>query len=173
MSSEQHIPVGKLGRPHGISGAFRFQFTRTLRNKKKLPAHFLIEAKGRYIPFFVAKFSLTDVDGGMLNLEDITTPEVAKQYSGSTLYLTEKDAETYFKEDADAMKELIGYTLIDETVGKVGEIIELMDTPAQVLATVKGETKEYTIPLVDDLVIEVNKRKKEIRMDLPEGLLDL
>lgn len=173
MSSEQHIPVGKLGRPHGISGAFRFQFTRTLKSKKKLPMHFLLESKGRYIPFFVAKYNLTDADGGMLNLEDITTPEAAKQYSGSVLYLTAKEADTYFKEDADAMEELIGYTLIDETAGIVGQITELMDTPAQVLATVKGETKEYTIPLVDDLVVEVNKRKKEIRMDLPEGLLDL
>lgn len=173
MSSEQHIPVAKLGRPHGISGAFRFQLTRVLKSKKKLPPHFYIQTKGKYIPFFVASITLNDMDSGLLNLEEITNPETAKLYSGSQLFLLEKDVKTFFKEDAEENEFLIGYTIVDETEGRIGVITELLDTPAQVLATVKGEGKEFTIPLVHELIVEINKRKKEVVMNLPQGLLEI
>jgi 16S rRNA processing protein RimM len=173
MQSEQHIPVAKLGRPHGISGAFRFQLTRTLKSPKKLPRHFLMEDKGRLMPFFIESIELQSWDSGLIKLEGITTPEAAKKYSGSLLYLTEKEVKVFFAKDSESVDYLIGYALFDEAAGKVGVVTELMETPAQVLAIVKGNGKDYTIPLVDDWLLNVDKRKKEIRMSLPEGLLDI
>jgi 16S rRNA processing protein RimM len=173
MQNEAYIPVGKLGRPHGLSGAFRFQLTRTLKNTKKLPAYFLLEKKGRLVPFFVTTVELQGWDGGLLKLEGIDNPEVAKKHSGNTLYLKEKEAKTFFKEDAESLEYLIGYKLLEEDGTTIGEIKELLETPAQILATVKGNNKQFTIPLVDHWIVEVSKRKKEIRMTLPEGLLDI
>ncbi len=173
MQSEEYIPVGKLGRPHGISGAFRFQLTRTLKSLKKLPAYFLMEEKGRLVPFFVTSVELQGWDSGLLKLEGIETPEAAKKHSGNTLYLKEKEVKAFFEKDADSIEYLIGYKLVDDASGTIGEITELLETPGQVLAVVAGNGKEYTIPLVDDLIVEINKRKKELRMNLPEGLLEI
>jgi 16S rRNA processing protein RimM len=173
MQSEQHIPVGKLGRPHGISGAFRFQLTRTLKSLKKLPKHFLLEAKGGLVPFFLTSIELHGWNQGLLKLEGICTPEVAKQFSGSKLYLTENDVKLFFEKDVETLDYLLGYTLLNGYDDKVGIVNELIETPAQILAIISGNGKNYTIPLVDDFIVEINKRKKEIRMNLPEGLLDI
>lgn len=173
MQNEAYIPVGKLGRPHGISGAFRFQLTRTLKSNKKLPKYFLLEDKGRMTPYFVSSVEFQSWDEGLLKLEGIDAPETAKKFSGTALYLKEKDVAILFNKDAESVDYLVGYQLIDETAGNIGTIEELMETPAQLLAVIKGAKKEYTIPLAEDWIVEINKRKKEIRMDLPDGLLDL
>jgi 16S rRNA processing protein RimM len=48
-----------------------------------------------------------------------------------------------------------------------------MQAGAQWLAQIRKDEKEILIPLADAFVLEVNTRNKYVRMDLPEGLLDL
>ncbi|MCW5909044.1 MAG: 16S rRNA processing protein RimM [Chitinophagales bacterium] len=173
MPNEHYIPVGKLGKPHGISGAFRFRLSRVLKKIRKLPPYFCMEQKGNPVPFFVSRFEMKNFEEGLINFEEITTPEQAKQYSGSELLLTEKEIKLYFEKDAESIDYLIGYRLTDEQAGEVGTVIELLETPAQVLAIVKGNRKDYTIPLADDFIVEIDELKKQIHVNLPEGLLDL
>lgn len=171
MQNEGYIPVGKLGRPHGISGAFRFHLERSLKSGKKFPEYFVVEVKGRKIPFFVSEIELQTPDGGLIKLEGIVTPEVAKAYSGSKLFLKEMDANLYFSKNAESIDYLIGYAVVDKVEGEVGTIINLLDTPAQVLAEVSGNGRHYTIPLVEDWIVEINNQKRQIYMSLPDGLL--
>lgn len=171
MQTEEYIPVGKLGRPHGISGAFRFHLVRKLKNAKKFPEYFLLEVNGRKIPFFVTAMELQNSDGGLLKLEGIVTPEAARVYSGSELFLKEADINIYFNKNAKSIDYLIGYLVVDQVDGEVGVIAGLLDTPAQVLAEISGDGKHYTIPLVEDWIVEINNRKRQIYMSLPDGLL--
>ncbi len=173
MQSEEYIPVGKLGKPHGVSGAFRFYLSRVLKNKTKFPPHFLIAEKGGMLPFFVSSFELIKLDEALLKFEDITSPEQARAYNGKELYLTQKNIHLYFERISEDIDYLIGYMLMDEQKGKVGEISELLESPAQILAIVQGETQEFTIPLAEDWIVEIEEKRKVLRMDLPEGLLDI
>lgn len=173
MPNEQYIPVGKLGKPHGTSGAFRFRLSRILK-KKKLPAYFFIEQQNTSpVPFFISKFELTNAQQGLITFEEITSPEQAKKYTGCTILLTSKDATIYFEKDASGIDYLIGYQLIDQQSGKVGNIAKLIEAPAQVLAVVKGKNKEHIIPLADDFIVKIDTRHKQIQTLLPEGLLEL
>ncbi len=173
MQSEENIPVGKLGKPHGISGAFRFYLSRLLKDKSKFPPHFLIETKGGTLPFFVASFELLKFDEGLMKLEDIASPEQARTYSGKELYVSKKSINLYFERVPEDVDFLVGYVLTDEQKGQVGKITELVESPAQILAIVKGEEREFTIPLAEDWIVEIEEKSKVIRMDLPEGLLDI
>jgi 16S rRNA processing protein RimM len=173
MTGEKHIPIGKLGKPHGISGAFRFLFFRDLKSKKKLPTTVFLDVKGNFVPFFIKSIELKGWNDGFIKFEDITTPEAAKLYSGRELFLPEELATQLFKPDANELEYLSGYKVLVAEQGEIGAIARLEEGPAQVLITVSNGTKEWMIPLVDEFIIKIDKRKKELHLQLPEGLLDI
>ncbi len=106
--AESFISVGKIGKPHGLTGAFRFVFFRELKSKKKIPAHFMFYKNGNYLPWFVRELEWNGFNEGFLSFEEITTPEKAKQFSGTEIYVSEKEAETFFKDNAGVYDFLIG-----------------------------------------------------------------
>lgn len=172
MDTEQNI-VGKLGKPHGISGAFRIYMQRELKSSLRFPKHFLVLEKGNLLPWFVIKVEWIAFNEGFIWFEEITTPEKAKQYSGRELFLTEKDINTYFKKDSESYGFLIGYKASDEDLGQIGTIEEIIENPGQILLAIRSGENEVLVPLVDEFITEVNKKKKEIVLNLPEGLLEL
>jgi 16S rRNA processing protein RimM len=171
MASEQYISVGKIGKPHGLSGAFRFFLDRELKNKNKVPGHFVMDIKGDFTPWFVKTIEWTGFNEGFVLFEEITSPEKGKQYTGTEICLSEKDLNQYFKKDAQSIDYLTGYTAIDEAEGEIGIIEEVIENPGQILLAVNKGGKQIMIPFVDDFVVSLNKRKKEIVLSLPEGLV--
>ena len=171
MASEQYISVGRIGKPHGLSGAFRFFLDREFKNKKKLPGHFLLNLKGNFTPWFVTSIEWTGFNEGYILFEEVTSPEKGKLYTGTELCLGEKDISTYFKKDAQSLDYLVGYMAIDEDEGQLGLITEVIENPGQVLLSISKDGKEIMVPFVEDFVLELNKRKKEITLSLPEGLV--
>lgn len=172
MAIEKYISVGKLGKPHGLSGAFRFFLDRELKSRNKLPAHFLLNQKGSYMPWFIKKIEWTGFNEGYILFEEVASPEKGKQYTGTGLFLSEKDTNQYFKKDAGSLDYLNGYKAIDETDGEIGVIEDVVENPGQVLLSITRDGKEIMIPFVEEFIVSLNKRKKEIVLSLPEGLVN-
>jgi 16S rRNA processing protein RimM len=173
MKGETYIAIGKLGKPHGISGAFKFLLEREPKSTKKFPAHFMILQEGSYTPWFIKKTEWTGFNAGIILFEEIISPEKARPFNGSILYLSEADAKSFFKESISELDFLIGYKAVlndEETTGIIEEIIEL---PGQTLLQVNVNEKEVMIPYVENFIAGINKRKKEIVFSLPEGLIDI
>ncbi|MES2621806.1 MAG: ribosome maturation factor RimM [Bacteroidota bacterium] len=171
--AEQFISVGKLGKPHGISGAFRFLLHRELKSKKKFPSHFMIQQKGSFLPWFIIAVEWLGFSEGFILFEEISTPEKAKLYSTSELFLSEKSVESFFKKHVSGINYLVGYKAMEEKEGEIGIIEEVIENPGQILCLVKRGFDEIMIPLVDEFVSKIDKRKREITFKLPEGLLEL
>ena len=66
-----------------------------------------------------------------------------------------------------------GFLLVDKELGEIGVIEEVLELPQQEMAVVKKEGKEVMIPLNDTFVKGIDRTKKRIDVELPEGLLDL
>ena len=71
--------------------------------------------------------------------------------------------------------EIIGFHLVDAVSGKVvGTIDHVDDSTLNLLFEVTTDAgDEILIPASNDLIEEVSAEKKEIRMAISEGLLDL
>ena len=171
MASEKYISVGKIGKPHGLSGAFRFFLDRELKSTNKIPGHFLLDMKGNFMPWFITSVEWTGFNEGYILFEEISSPEKGKQYTGTELCLSEKDISTYFRKDALSLDYLTGYKVIDEEEGELGLIEEVVENPGQVLLSINHQGKEIMIPFVEEFIVTLNKRKKELILSLPEGLL--
>ena len=125
-----------------------------------------------YSPLFVEKLEMNREESGFVHFEEFKDRNQAILHSNLDIYLSEQDAEKYFDEDESDLEFLIGYTAFDNET-QFGTIIAIDEMPMQTFAVVENGEKEHLIPLVDDFVIDIIKKKKHIIFDLPEGLLDL
>ena len=65
------------------------------------------------------------------------------------------------------------FTVLDLSLGNIGKVKEVNDQTSQPIIVVNDGLNETMIPLVDDFLIQINRDKKTLTFDLPEGLTTL
>lgn len=165
------IRIGKIVATHGLKGAV--VLTHVVGAGDWLHADdvlFLELNKGSFIPFFVTAAKPAGDDEYIINLEDTDLVEDARKLIGKQAYVKE---DILSKHTADSPLLWIGFRIVDRNKGAIGEIADVVQIGHQWLATLQYEGREVLIPLIDQMILDVNVRNRFIRMDLPEGLLDL
>jgi 16S rRNA processing protein RimM len=165
------IRIGKIVATHGLQGSLILQHIVGQSDwLKKDDVLFVEVVKSSFIPHFVSQSKESNHEEYIISLEDIDTVEVAKKLIGKQVYAKEES----LKSHADDSPLLwIGFNLVDKTKGGLGNIEDVMQAGAQWLAKITYQEKEVLIPLVEQMIIDVNIRNRYIRMDLPEGLLEV
>jgi 16S rRNA processing protein RimM len=165
------IRIGKIVATHGLQGSL--VLTHVVGSSdwlKKDDVLFLELNKGSYIPFFVQTAKAANEEEYIITVEDINVVEAAKKLIGKQAYVKEDILSTTA---ADTPLLWIGFNLVDKEKGSLGPIEDVMQAGPQWLAKLTYEGKEVLIPLIEQMILDVNIRNKYIRMDLPDGLLDL
>ena len=67
---------------------------------------------------------------------------------------------------------LLGYTIINERE-ILGEILEVIEQPHQLLCRIELKNKEVLIPVNESFLKKIDHKKKQIMMELPDGLIDV
>jgi 16S rRNA processing protein RimM len=110
----------------------------------------------------------------VLKLAGYDSPEEAKALVGHELAVPETEA-VELEEDEFYDWQLEGCRV--ETIGgaKVGEVEEVLHTggDAPVLVIRGADGREHLVPLVESICTEIDIERKLIRVDAPEGLLEL
>ena len=55
----------------------------------------------------------------------------------------------------------------------LGEIIEVIEQPHQVLCTIMYNGKEALIPVHEANLVKLDKKNKKVYVELPDGLLEI
>lgn len=165
------IRIGKIVATHGIQGSVIVKHV--VGNSKWLKKDdvlFVELRKESYIPFFIKEVKAAGDEEYIVSFEDTDTVEAAKKLVGRQVFVKDN----ILKGHADDSPLLwIGFNLIDVNKGSLGVIEDVMQTGAQWLAKISYEGKEVLIPLVQDFLKQVNTRNKFIRIELPEGLIEV
>lgn len=67
-----------------------------------------------------------------------------------------------------------GWEVVDATAGSIGHVSNLIDNGAQVLLEVaRPDGSTALVPVVDEIVTNVDPEAMVVQVDLPAGLLDL
>ena len=67
-----------------------------------------------------------------------------------------------------------GWTLVDEQAGEVGTVRDLVSNPGQDLLEVdRPDGSTLLVPVVDEIIKDVDVESRKIQTVLPQGLLDL
>jgi 16S rRNA processing protein RimM len=67
---------------------------------------------------------------------------------------------------------MVGFRLFDGGAD-LGEILEVIEQPHQVLCRIDLSGKEALVPIHEQTLRKVDPKKREVHVELPEGLLDV
>lgn len=167
----EYINIGKFVAAFGLTGELILKHA--LGKKitfKEGEILFIEDKKTSYLPYFIQTSKAKNNEETAIQLEDFGTREKAQTLVKKGVWLPEEDFRKLVAKDSPIG--LIGYKLIDE--GKnIGVIDEVIEQPHQVLLQLTIDEKEVLVPLHDETLININHKKKEVHVILPDGLLDV
>jgi 16S rRNA processing protein RimM len=106
----------------------------------------------------------------LVSLEGINTPEEAKMLSGCFVRTDEKNLPPK-EEDEYYWFELIGMKVFTVDGRDLGEIVGITPTGANDVLEVQGAYGEVLLPMIEDVVVEVDTEKNKMTVDPLEGLI--
>jgi 16S rRNA processing protein RimM len=108
----------------------------------------------------------------LLKLRGIDRIEEAEPLRGSQLYLPLAELPA-LEDDQFYFHDVIGFTVVDENLGELGTVENFYELPQQDMLAMRYQGQEVLIPVVDELVSHADHEKKQVHVNLPEGLLDV
>jgi 16S rRNA processing protein RimM len=167
----EYFKIGKLVAVHGLKGELVLKHELGKKTSLKgLAAIFIEEKKNSFLPWFIEAAKIRSADEIYIKLEGIDVRESAIKLTQKEVWLPETDFKKYAAKSAPAG--LLGYTIINNNEA-LGEILELIEQPHQLLCRLEINGKEVLIPLHEETLQKVNHLKKEVVVVLPEGLLEI
>jgi len=170
MKLDQCYKIGLIARPHGLKGevtAFLDDPEVDWDSTKSV----FIRTGNSLVPYFIEQLSVQGAKA-YIRFEDVNTPELAAQISKHEIFLPKsarpKSGRGEFYDD-----EVAGFTVTDATHGPIGTVSGVVMSGPSRLLEVKNEEKEILIPIDGPFITSVNKSKKKIEVDLPDGFLDI
>jgi 16S rRNA processing protein RimM len=170
MKIEDCYKVGYVMKPHGLKG----QVTISLEKDfpvEELPAALFVDDNLRLVPYLIQEISVRG-DKAFVKFEDVDTLEAATSVSRKALYLP-KTSRPASRRGEFYDDEVIGFQVHDSVHGLIGDVKEVTLASANQLLVVQKGNDEVLIPLNSPFITSVNRKKKTIAVELPEGYLDI
>ena len=168
---DEHIHVGKLVATVGLQGELLLKHLLGKKTVFKQADVLFIEIERNIqLPYFIEKSISKNNSETIIKIEDVNTKEQAAKLLQKKTWLTKNDFEKYVSKTAPV--NLTGFIVLNnkETLGKVEAVIE---QPQQILLQVRMQQKEVLIPLHEETLKKIDRKKKQVHVILPEGLLEI
>lgn len=167
----QYFKTGKLVAVHGLKGELILKHELGKKSSlKDVQAIFIEDKKDSFFPWFVETAKIKNEGEIYLKLESIDTREAAAKLTQKEVWLTEDDFKRLSAKSAPA--NLLGYTVINNKE-RLSEILEVIEQPHQLLCRLELNKKEALIPINENFLKKIDHKKKEVIVELPDGLIDL
>ena len=163
--------IGKLVATYGVGGELLLQHhLGKTTSLKGLEVIFIEEKKDEMLPYFIQSAKSKSPTEIYLKLEGIDAKETAQRLLQKQVWLAEESFRKFAAKSAPAT--LLGFQLINEGE-KIGEVLEVIEHPHQMLFRIDYHGREALIPVHEETLQRIDKKKKEVHVVLPDGLLDI
>lgn len=171
FSMTEYFKIGKIVAVHGLKGEVILRHELGKKTSLKgLAAIFIEDRKDSFLPWFITGTKIKSDTEIYLQLETVATREAAAKLNQKEVWLNETNFKKFAAKSAPV--NLLGYTIINSGEA-LGEILEVIEQPHQLLCRLEIKSKEVLIPLNENFLLKVDHKKREVHVDLPEGLLEV
>lgn len=109
--------------------------------------------------------------GFVLNLKEVHDRNQVEPWVGFKVYVPESFLESQ-EGEAIFLREVLGFEVVDQERGAVGVIQGFSGHQLQDLLVIEHPSgQSFEVPFVEPLLIEICKSQKQVRMDIPWGLV--
>lgn len=161
--------IGFVIRTHGVKGHLRVAFKENIKALSNSEAlFFLINEK--FVPYFIEEIEYLEGGNAIVLLEEVDSKEIAGKLAKSKVY----GPSGYAIEMVTAPDpSYLGYTVIDNQVGLLGEITDVTDMSEYLLLHINYNGNELLVAVHNDIIQTVDATKKILKIQAPEGFLDM
>lgn len=131
-----------------------------------------LNLQGTQVPFFIEELEIKHAKKVMLRFQDVYSIADAEIYSGLEMYLPLNQL-VPLEGDQFYFHEVKGYQVIDRQYGEIGLIEDVLELPHQSLFQIKWGDREILIPVVDEIIKQVDREHRIVKIEAPEGLIDI
>ena len=169
---DELVLVGKIIGTHGIKGLLKvYSYSGNIQSLQAAGTVFLKDKKGT-LSEHVIRTVTTHAGGFIMALDDFADINQVLTLNGSELYvrlsqLPVPDEDEYYWRD------LIGLAVVTDQGLELGTIVDIFETGSSDVYVVRGESKEYLIPAIADVITLVDIPGNKMIITPLEGLLDL
>ena len=168
LRREDFTYLGKFLKPHGTKGEISLQSDGfTLDESCDFVA---CDIDGILVPFFIEEMRTKNHDTMIVKIERMESADEVR-------FLTNRGAYSP-REWVEESEELSwsyfhGFTAVDEKAGVIGTITDIDDSTINTLFVIEKNGEEILIPAQEEFITGMDHKKREIRFNLPEGLVSL
>lgn len=163
--------LGKIIRTHGYKGGLKAIIDVDQPQEYSELDMLFLDIKGKLIPWTIDQIHFEN-NKANIKLTDLNDMEGAEKLVGHFIYLPDEllpkltGNKFYFHE-------ITGFHVKDKIHGDIGTIDRVIELPNNPLFAITFGNKEILLPVNDEVIKKVDRRKKLIEVDAPAGLIDL
>ena len=166
-----YFKIGKLAATFGLEGQLILEHSLGKKTSLKGLEHiFIEETTDSFLPYFIESAKIKNDKEIYIKLEGISSKEDARKLIKREVWLIESDFKKFSASAAPIS--LLGFMVVNED-SELGEVVEVIEQPHQVLCKIMLNGKEALIPLHEDSLEKIDKKNRKLFLNLPDGLLDI
>lgn len=172
MNLNNLVKVGYVVKTHGLKGGVKVHLNSVFSQAYINLEYLFIDTESKPVPYFIKDANFNQPDSAIFHFDDIKDMEQAKSLISKSVYIIKEligEAGIKFNQDDS----LVDYMVIDEYYGELGTIQEILTPPMQEIAKIIYNNKEILLPLNEQIIIKIDRKKKIIYSHLPEGLMEV
>jgi 16S rRNA processing protein RimM len=171
MAYNYGILLGRITKVSGYEGAVIVKLENIFTENIPQMESVFLEIEGRPVPFFIADLEYSGADILKLWFDGYDSDKKTTEFIGCRIFFTSDKYGVKLKKNN---QDVVGYKVIIQENEELGTITEVIENNGQWLINIISQNKKsILIPFHEHFILSVDKRKKVILMDLPEGLTDI
>jgi 16S rRNA processing protein RimM len=171
MTRDNYLLLGSIVKIRGISGEVIIRTKIPVRGIKKNLKSLMIQIDGLLVPFSIVSWRFLTETEIIAAFRDINSKDKAEILKEKDVFIL-RDGITYSFARKD-IHNLSGYKVTDIRIGNIGKTTGIIEVPGNDLLKIKYMEREILLPIQKGLILEINNKKKLIRVDLPDGFLKI
>lgn len=165
IKADEVYRIGRLGKAHGIKGEITMQVEDDIFDRTEAE-YLVLELDNIMVPFFIEEYYFKSDTTALIKFEGIDTLERAKEFANVDVYFPRS-----IKDNATSDQEMLSYPmLVGFQVNDIGKIAYIDQQTENIMFELEDGT---LIPASEELIEDIDVANKQIKMTIPEGLLDI
>lgn len=171
MNIDACYQLGYVIKNHGTHGQVSVYIDADFPEEYSELESVFIEINKKLVPFFVESIQIRG-NKAAIKFEDVDDQDAAAELKSCGLFLPlstlpELDNNQFY------YHEIKGYEVVDDQIGIIGPVTDVVTTSMQDLIIADYNGKEILIPINDDIIGKVDHEARTLSVTLPDGLLEV
>ncbi|MCC6601321.1 MAG: 16S rRNA processing protein RimM [Crocinitomicaceae bacterium] len=171
-SNDDLVELGYVTRLHGYKGELTIFLNAASQADYNHLSTLYLETKNEMVPYTIESIGTKTNKAMKLKLEGIDSEEAAKQLVKSKIFIAREDLSEQ-DETRLALRSINGFRVKDVNRGEIGTVSGVLELPANPQLQIQYNGVTILLPLREEFIRKIDRKKREVEIEEPEGLIDL